>query len=219
MADDLIQKFFRDDLTEAEEKALSERLQGSTEDALRFGEEAEKRYQAYGLPDPEPPRPLARPMPEPPVHFLWLHAVLKALAVLLGLAVAGVVVLGVWRAFVPPDDKAAPPLPAASSPGLSDEAVVLQPSRPAAAARRTVPTATPDLSITVHKASTGPVTVQVLDMDGQTLRSLYQGILRQGDLSFEWDGKLADGSPAPSGLYRIRLESGGAPQEKIIRIP
>lgn len=53
MADDLIIKFFREDLTEAEETALLERLSSSVEDALRFGQHAEASYRHYGLPDPQ----------------------------------------------------------------------------------------------------------------------------------------------------------------------
>lgn len=60
MADDLIIKFFREDLTEAEEQALSQLLASSVEDALRLGQHAETSYYHYGLPEPQwpgnPPR-------------------------------------------------------------------------------------------------------------------------------------------------------------------
>lgn len=55
MVDDLIVKFFQEDLTEAEEEALSGRLLSSTEDALRFGQHAEAAYHYYGLPEPQWP--------------------------------------------------------------------------------------------------------------------------------------------------------------------
>ena len=50
--DDLIEQFFKRDLTEAEEGALSGRLASSVEDALLFGRQAEKAYLASGLPEP-----------------------------------------------------------------------------------------------------------------------------------------------------------------------
>jgi hypothetical protein len=53
MADDLIIKFFRADLTEAEEQALSDKLDSSSEDAVRFGQHAEASYRHYGLPEPQ----------------------------------------------------------------------------------------------------------------------------------------------------------------------
>ncbi|HVZ80705.1 MAG TPA: FlgD immunoglobulin-like domain containing protein [bacterium] len=61
MADDLIIKYFRENLTESEEEALAERLRTSTEEALRFGQHAEASYRHYGLPEPQwtgaPPPP------------------------------------------------------------------------------------------------------------------------------------------------------------------
>jgi hypothetical protein len=49
---DLIDKFFQEDLTEAEEKAVSEELLSSEETALRLGEKAERAYLHAGLPEP-----------------------------------------------------------------------------------------------------------------------------------------------------------------------
>ena len=53
MADDLIIKYFREELTEGEEQALLERLGSSHEEALRFGQHAETSYRHYGLPEPQ----------------------------------------------------------------------------------------------------------------------------------------------------------------------
>lgn len=80
MADDLIVKFFREDLTEAEESALSERLSSSVEDALRFGQHAETSYRHYGLPEPRwrgGPPPGFYPK-SGPQFGLWLPVVLLA---------------------------------------------------------------------------------------------------------------------------------------------
>jgi hypothetical protein len=49
---DLIGKFFQEDLSEAEEKALGEELISSEETALRLGEKAEQAYTRLGLPEP-----------------------------------------------------------------------------------------------------------------------------------------------------------------------
>jgi len=50
--DDLIPKYFRADLTEAEEKAVAEILASSPEEAQRLRDLAEARYRSYGLPEP-----------------------------------------------------------------------------------------------------------------------------------------------------------------------
>jgi hypothetical protein len=81
MADDPIVKFFREDLTQAEEQALSDKLASSSEEAVRFGQHAEASYRYYGLPEPEwrgggPPsgffpRPGFRPV-------IWLSVALLA---------------------------------------------------------------------------------------------------------------------------------------------
>jgi len=49
---DLIEKFFQNDLTEAEKEALGRELEGPGESAQRFGERAEELYRSFGLPEP-----------------------------------------------------------------------------------------------------------------------------------------------------------------------
>ncbi len=94
MADDLIVKFFREDLTEAEEAALGERLSSSVEDALRFGQHAEASYRHYGLPEP------AWPGGGLPPGFLpgagWKLGVWMGLALLSGLGA-----WGLWKHWAP----------------------------------------------------------------------------------------------------------------------
>jgi hypothetical protein len=51
---DLVEKFFKEDLTEAEHQALNESLLASDEAALKFEETAKAAYHRYGLPEPEP---------------------------------------------------------------------------------------------------------------------------------------------------------------------
>ncbi len=49
------------------------------------------------------------------------------------------------------------------------------------------------------------VNVDILDAGGSVVRTLQLGAAAQGGArSFAWDGKLADGSAAPEGSYRIR---------------
>lgn len=126
MADDLILKYFQGDLTASEEQTLSEKLLSSTEDALRFGQMAEKNYYLYGLPVPHwqgggpssgaghsspgathPPQgPLASP-PGPgiglahgPWHFLLqgaAHLGLKPILLVSSLAAVGVTSAVVWH--------------------------------------------------------------------------------------------------------------------------
>jgi hypothetical protein len=232
---DLIKKFFQEDLSEAEEKALGEQLLSSTEDALRFGEEAHNRYASYGLPEPEWSKPLA-PVFDPaasPASLYFAYLGLKILAGLLALSVAGVVAFGLWRAFAPVAVDSGSPSPAS----LDSQALLLAPSQihqvhspPTVKAPSVAPNLTPidmdhpsgkpfsNLSITVHKVSPGAVTVEVTDLEGHSLLSLYQGFLQPGNWGFEWNGKLGDGQAASPGYYQIQMDSGAASQKKVIQI-
>jgi hypothetical protein len=51
---DLVEKYFQQDLTEAEQEALSGELLASDETALQFERMAGEAYARYGLPDPKP---------------------------------------------------------------------------------------------------------------------------------------------------------------------
>ena len=239
MEDDLIKKYFQEDLSETEEQALSEKLLASTEDALRFGEEAHARYTRYGLPEPEWSKPLpgfaaaARPA-SVALHLTYMS--LKVLAALLGLALTGVVAFGLWRAFAPvpvDTESASPDLSSSVSP-----APPVMPARihkvhstlPSMKTPLVVPVLTPidldhpsgkpfsDLSITVHKVAAGAVTVQVTTLEGESLVPLYRGFLQPGNWGFEWNGQLSDGQAAASGYYQIQLNSGSAIQKKVIQI-
>jgi flagellar basal-body rod modification protein FlgD len=54
------------------------------------------------------------------------------------------------------------------------------------------------------------VRIQVLDGSGQTVRDLDVGTLSAGLHDFTWDGLLADGTPAPEGVYQFRAIANGA---------
>lgn len=100
MADDLIIKFFREDLTETEESALSDRLSSSIEDALRFGQHAEAAYRHYGLPEP------AWRGGEPPTGFLSPSGFKLGLWLPLAF-LAGMSAWGAWKYW--PGNETKPP--------------------------------------------------------------------------------------------------------------
>lgn len=55
--------------------------------------------------------------------------------------------------------------------------------------------------------STGPVTVSVHDVSGRLIATLAHGVRAAGTHVAEWDGRDADGRPAPAGVYvgRVRF--------------
>lgn len=54
----------------------------------------------------------------------------------------------------------------------------------------------------------GPVSLSIFDVQGRRVRDLIQGTLPAGDRTESWDGRDADGSPVPSGVYLVRLQVG-----------
>ena len=52
------------------------------------------------------------------------------------------------------------------------------------------------------------VEVAVFDVQGRKVRSLFSGPMPAGHYTVEWDGRLADGSEAASGVYFGRLQVG-----------
>lgn len=51
------------------------------------------------------------------------------------------------------------------------------------------------------------VKVSIVDGSGQVVRELDLGRMNAGMHSIAWDGKLADGTQAPNGAYRFRVEA------------
>lgn len=225
---DLVEKFFKEDLTSEEEESLEALLASSPEDAGRFADKAALAYDRFGLPDPENP-PESSPKPG---WGLRLTALAFVLALMAG--------LGWWR-HVP--GKAAgitqknrqpaltstyAPAPAlnAGSPveKSGPEDLGLPTSQEGAPAK--VPSGAPgpplasktrtysQLKIGVEVREEGPVTVEILDSTGVTVKNLFTGSLPAGSYAFTWDGKLADGRPAPPGNYRIETRSGPSVQTR-----
>ncbi len=52
------------------------------------------------------------------------------------------------------------------------------------------------------------VELAVFDIQGRRLRTLLDRSIPAGRYTVEWDGKLADGSSAASGVYFARLQVG-----------
>lgn len=112
---DLILKFFQEEMTQAEEQALSERLLSSTEEALRFGEEAQKAYLGFGLPDPKWPGGGAPPSP-------WSATLgLKSILLYPALLAAGLAGWTIWHFH------ARAPLASALTPQLGQVSVINNP--------------------------------------------------------------------------------------------
>jgi hypothetical protein len=55
----------------------------------------------------------------------------------------------------------------------------------------------------------GQVSVAVYDAAGRNVRRLAEGPYAPGVHGLRWDGRDSEGHPAPTGLYFMRLESGG----------
>jgi hypothetical protein len=64
------------------------------------------------------------------------------------------------------------------------------------------------LSVVVAQATPGLVTVKVKDNLNTEVRTLYAGILPEGNKTFTWDGKTDIGAVAPAGTYFIEVKSG-----------
>ena len=127
MADDLIIKFFQQDLTETEEKALSDILGSSTEEANRFFQHAEAAYRFCGLPEPH------RAGGGFPRGFLPGGGMNMGLWLSLGLT-AGLATWAAWHFMHPP---------AALSPNLNPQALVVA-SIPPKAPSSSIPESLPE---------------------------------------------------------------------------
>lgn len=52
-------------------------------------------------------------------------------------------------------------------------------------------------------ASSPDVTIRITDQAGQVVRTIPLGTQSAGPVAFSWDGKFADGTVAPPGLYNV----------------
>ena len=64
-----------------------------------------------------------------------------------------------------------------------------------------------------------PVRVDLYDVSGRRVRTLFDAERSAGRGSVAWDGRLADGRTAASGVYFVRLRAGSlTATRKIVRV-
>jgi hypothetical protein len=212
---DLIDKFFRTDLTEAEESALGEMLRSSDEAAQRFGRLSEEAWRRFGLPDPDAPASGAPAPAAPDASLLAVKLLGAALALFMG--VGGWVV---WKAGTGPAPTPAVPMTAPEPPAAAPEEIAAPgPSEDAATRPARSPGAPPVgegttdhksyklIKVVVNQAAEGQVVVRVLGPSGDEVKRLYQGRLAEGRWSFGWDGRAEDGTAALPGTYSVEIRS------------
>jgi hypothetical protein len=72
----------------------------------------------------------------------------------------------------------------------------------------------PLTTISFTLARRGDTTLSVYDVNGQLVKTLFDGILGEGSHQYLWDGKNTDGKGVSSGVYFYRLASGKQTQTK-----
>lgn len=70
--------------------------------------------------------------------------------------------------------------------------------------------ANPRVGVSFRLAADGRVRAEVFDLAGRRRAVLLDRVLPAGEHRAAWDGRDGDGRDAPSGLYLLRLEAGGA---------
>jgi hypothetical protein len=252
---DLIDKYFKADLTEAEQEALSQSLLTSDEAMLKFEQKAKEAYQSFGLPEPQPHWPDTPPPSAPAAAGLgglpWMSIILT-----LGLSA-----LIAWRYFCVCHNAAMAPPPQTVVSSLTQGSGTVPAVKPARSETSTelseksendgesqefnpstkkesssaessalASSVTPvnleidpsraysNLSVEIDQTQLGFLAVRVLSPQGVEMKTLFKGSLNSGRWVFEWDGKLANGQPAPAGDYQIEVRSGTFVQHKNIQI-
>jgi hypothetical protein len=209
---DLIQEFFERELSGPEADSLGTLLQESPDEALRFEGLLENHYLATGLPLPQLPASLQN-LPLSPGGMGAMGG--WKLFALLVVAGAGFALWKYWPGSQTLPAKAAlAPVASISQPVFSAPAKP-QPVHP----RKADPAAVgEELSVVVGAAEKTLVTVRVLDAEGKEVRDLYTGFISPGHWSFQWDGLLSAGAPAPTGNYQIDVQAGALHQTKDVHI-
>jgi hypothetical protein len=210
----LVEEFFKRNLTEAETQSLEELLEKSPEASLRFGEMLRQEYTSLGLPEPKIPKNFRSPVSIPPAA--WLGPVL-GLSVLVGL---GSLAWWMWpraEIKVPALTAALPQKPIMAEvhhdPGVLPPPPVQLPQKweaDSVEGNR--------LSVVVELEKLAQVQVRVLNPQDQPLRVLFDGPLNAGKWAIQWDGRLADGSRAGSGKYLIQVKAGSQVMSKSVSV-
>ena len=205
---DLIQEFFKRDLSEAEQEALAKLLQESPDAAVKYERLLEQNYLATGLPQPTLPKAL-QSMPH--VGGGGLAAGLTKLLII-GLIAAG---FALWKYWPPSKVENPAPIQRPVMRPTNPEVKRPAPIQPEAAG----PTQEgQELSVLVKTPQRSLVTVRVLNAQGREVRALYAGFVDPGQWAFQWDGLLENGEPASAGNYVIDVQSGPAHLTKAIQI-
>jgi len=219
----LMEKYFFGELTDSEEEKLESLLTESEDAAWEFGQAAEEIYNRYGLPEPGSPEGGPDGPAKRTQHWTWILSIFALL-----------LIVGALRMIFRPTrlsphpvwtpTKALKPIHARKV-----SAKKISPRHAAALPKARMTLAVPpegraskvsgtNLRVVVHRQTTGPVTVRVVNSQGLEVRRLYGGSLPAGRWAFEWDGRGGDGRLVAPGKYRIVVETGGSAQSKEVDI-
>jgi hypothetical protein len=205
---DLIEEYFKRDLTEKESAELAVLLASSLEVAELFAKTMKTHYVALGL-----PQPAWKPKPYHPPHHGGLKLGLKALKIgAKAFKVGGLLKLSVVAATVTVASLA------------SYKTYQVYETKKAALPPVTVSAPTPpparyqQLSVNIELPKAGLVTVKVFDEEDKPVKTLYAGVLPAGKRAFLWDGKKEDGTVADSGTYFIKVQSGRSTMKREIHL-
>ena len=61
-------------------------------------------------------------------------------------------------------------------------------------------------------AREGPVLLEIHDLQGRLVRTVFDDLAGEGDNEAVWNGTNASGTPVASGVYFLRLRAGGEEQ-------
>ncbi|HJT24548.1 MAG TPA: FlgD immunoglobulin-like domain containing protein [bacterium] len=207
----LVEEFFKRDLTEAEADGLEKLLENSPEDALRFGQNLEQQYLSLGLTVPQIPSHFGPELPKAGWGFL------KSLLAAVTLTGAGLLT---WHLWPKPQEVITLPAQKAVLPHTLSWPKAKLPPPPVEIPQRLTGASQEGnrLSVVVELDHAAPIQVCIYNPANQRVRDLYQGNLQPGKWSIHWDGLLTDGSKAPSGNYRIQVQSGTTEMSKNVVI-
>jgi flagellar hook assembly protein FlgD len=74
------------------------------------------------------------------------------------------------------------------------------------------------LQIVFHMMNEGHAAIRVLAPNGVEVRRLFDGTMKTGSWSVDWDGRLTDGKSAQPGLYHIEVQTNGTAKSREVRI-
>lgn len=225
----LVEEYFKRDLSAAEEAQLAKLLAGSPEAALKIAEGMAGLYRQGGQAEPSWPE---RPLPTGRWRGAGPWIKLSLLVLLnLGLIALAVHLLGTLLQTRTPVPAASVTVEYALSPQAEPRrktARVAIPPQAGPAASATLPHVLPpplpapqtapalpiigrqfeQLSVVVDNPQEGLATVKVFDSSHNLVRRLYTGILPAGKQTLTWDGRTDQGGTAPPGTYRLEVQSG-----------